>query len=161
MGGKNSNKNNQNGNVSNEERQVFEEAKASLATEIERVDTLGKELEAQKESQAAQGIELDELGSTLNKGVTELNDGRDALTEDRRAFEEVHDNDERVNVPGAEIGVIGDLSDELEFAIAMCNKMLTHADFKGVDASGTNDLSIAYSRMQSAITRLKIARDKL
>ena len=60
-----------------------------------------------------------------------------------------------------EVGVISDLRGELEFSIKMCNNMLRHSDFDGIDASGTDDRSIAYSRINSAITRLKIARDKL
>ncbi len=70
-----------------------------------------------------------------------------------------------VEIPGKmveeKIAVGRNLRGEVEFCIKMCEKSLTSADFNGIDASGTNDLSIAYSRIQSAITRLKIARDKL
>ena len=64
-------------------------------------------------------------------------------------------------VDSKEVAVTCDLKGELEFTIEMCNKMLRHSDFDGIDASGTDDRSIAYSRIQSAITRLKIAREKL
>lgn len=129
MSGKNSNKNNQNDNVSNEEIVKFEEAKADLATEI-----------------------------------ADLNTSAEALAEERNEFEatvSAWNADTEADRAVKDIDVSIDLLGGVEFAIKVCERALIHDDFDGVLASGTNDLSIAYSRIQSAITRLKIARDKL
>jgi hypothetical protein len=60
-----------------------------------------------------------------------------------------------------EVGVTSNLNGELGLCIEMCNKILRHSDFDGIDADGTDDCSVAYSRIQSAIVRLKIAGEKL
>ena len=69
--------------------------------------------------------------------------------------------DKKDEVKQQEVAVTTTLRDEVEFAIKMCEKSLMHDDFKSAVNGGTDDRSIAYSRIESAIVRLKIARDKL
>lgn len=71
------------------------------------------------------------------------------------------DTVEKINEVVKEVGVISNLDSELGFTIEMCHQMLRHSDFDGINVSGTDNRSIAYSRIQGAVTRLKIARDKL